>query len=126
MLVIWNHGSGWTNLMPEDVVIKGISWDDSSYNHITHQQLGKTIQKISSKNYINIVGFDACLMQMVEVAYEIGSQSTDYILASEENEPGDGWDYDNMFKILKTANVSPEELVIRGVDSFIDFYESRK
>ena len=33
--------------------------------------------------------FDACLMAMVEVAYEM-QDAADYMVASEENEPGDG------------------------------------
>ena len=36
--------------------------------------------------------FDACLMGMIEVA-DVLSDYSDYMIASEEMEAGDGWDY---------------------------------
>jgi|WetSurMetagenome_2_1015567.scaffolds.fasta_scaffold81032_2 hypothetical protein len=87
---VWNHGSGWNFTQTN----KGISYDDNSGNHITTKQLGTALSQmkaINGKN-IDVYGSDACLMQMMEVAYEV-KDSVDIYAGSEETEPGDGWDY---------------------------------
>ena len=42
---------------------------------------------------LDILAFDACLMNMVENAYQY-RQLADYMVGSEATEPGDGWPYD--------------------------------
>ena len=41
---------------------------------------------------LDILGFDACVMGMIEVAFEFKDQAS-FLIASEENEPGAGWPY---------------------------------
>ncbi len=91
-LVIWNHGAGWKKRTNE--VVKGISYDDQSGNNITTPQLGTAMQSIAGVlgQKLDILAMDACLMQMVEVAYEV-RENVVYMVASEETEPGDGWPY---------------------------------
>jgi hypothetical protein len=91
-LVIWNHGAGWKKRSGE--VAKGISYDDQSGNHISTAQLGPAMQSITGVlgKKVDILAMDACLMQMVEVAYEVRENAL-YMVASEETEPGDGWPY---------------------------------
>ncbi len=43
---------------------------------------------------LDIIGFDACFMGMIEVGYEL-RDCAQYMVASEELEPGDGWFYDD-------------------------------
>ncbi len=91
-LVIWNHGSGWQKNKGE--FLKGISYDDSSNNHITTAQLGQAMSQIKAtlgKN-LDVLCFDACLMQMLEVAYAV-RKSVDYINGAEETEPAEGYPY---------------------------------
>ncbi|OQA79003.1 MAG: Clostripain precursor [bacterium ADurb.Bin243] len=92
LLVIWNHGAGWKKRNNE--IFKGISYDDQSHNHITTAQLGTAMQSIAGVlgKQLDILAMDACLMQMVEVLYEVRENVT-YMVASEETEPGDGWPY---------------------------------
>lgn len=100
MFIVWNHGSGWKNAT--SAITKGISYDDLTGNHITTEQLGiacTEIKKILGHN-IDILAMDACLMQMAEVAW-VMKDNCDYIMASEETEPGDGYPYDNMLATLK-------------------------
>lgn len=92
-LVIWNHGSGWKKIDGEEI-IKGISYDDSSNNHITTPQMGlacKQIKSILGKN-LDILSNDACLMAMLEISAEV-KDYVDYFVASEETEPGNGYGY---------------------------------
>lgn len=95
--IIWNHGSGWKDAHGE--IIKGISYDDSSNNHITTGQLTIALAEIEKElgKKLDILGFDACLMQMIEVAYAV-KDHCDYLVASEETEPGEGWCYDDLGK----------------------------
>ncbi|HNY10248.1 MAG TPA: clostripain-related cysteine peptidase, partial [Candidatus Wallbacteria bacterium] len=90
---IWNHGAGWKNR--DKKVFKGISYDDHSNNHMTTPQLGEAMKQIKAVigHNVDVLGMDACLMQMMEVGYEV-KDSVDFIAASEETEPGNGWPYD--------------------------------
>ena len=65
---IWDHGSGW-HFKPGETM-KDISWDETTGNHITTEQLATALSE-SSKiigHKIDIYGSDACLMAMVEIA----------------------------------------------------------
>lgn len=99
-LIIWNHGSGWKN--NQNQIIKGISYDDSTGNHITTEQLGLAMAEIKAHlgRNLDILSNDACLMQMMEVAYAV-KDSCDFFVASEETEPGDGYPYDGILASLK-------------------------
>jgi hypothetical protein len=59
---------------------------------------------------IDIVGFDACLMSMIEVAYQI-KDAAELSVGSEESEPNEGWPYDRILKALTSKpSMSPAEL----------------
>ena len=91
-LVIWNHGSGWQKNKGE--FLKGISYDDTSENHITTPQLKYAMEQISQHlgRKLDVLCFDACLMQMLEVSYAV-KDSVAYINAAEETEPANGYPY---------------------------------
>jgi hypothetical protein len=121
MVVIWNHGSGWKDKEKSyHSTTKGISYDDQSGNYITTEQLGKITDSLPR---LDIMGFDACLMQMIEIGYEMKSK-VNYIVGSEETEPGDGWDYTAMVKSLATSP-TPLELGTAIVDGYSSFYEGQ-
>ncbi|MBI5622418.1 MAG: hypothetical protein HY924_01430 [Elusimicrobia bacterium] len=90
MLIVWNHGSGWDRLTKGDFWTTGISYDDETGNHISTQQLELALQAIGG---LDVLGMDACLMQMAEVGYQVRKYAN-VIVASEETEPGDGYTYD--------------------------------
>ena len=121
-LVIWNHGSGWKDATNN--VIKGISYDDSTGNHITTEQLNvatREIKAVLGKD-LDVLAFDACLMQMIEVAYAV-KDNCSYLLASEETEPGDGYPYDDFLGALKKG-VTPLEMVQAGVKAYDASYNN--
>ncbi len=106
--VIWNHGSGWKDANGE--IIKGISYDDSSNNHITTAQLTTATKEIEQNlgKKLDVLCFDACLMQMIEVAYAV-KDHVSYLVASEQTEPGEGYCYDDIGNAF-TKGMSPKEL----------------
>jgi len=117
-LVVWNHGSGWNKTgEPEG---KGISYDDETHNHITTQQLAQALQATGK---LGILSMDACLMQMMEVAYE-ARKGAEYIVASEETEPGDGYTYDTFLgPLVAKPGMGAAELSKLMVDAYTDHYQ---
>lgn len=80
MICFWNHGGG----------ISGVCWNDQYDDHLSVPDLVNEF-KMSGETF-DIIGFDACLMADFD-AFSALSPYTDYFVASEEVEPGCGWDY---------------------------------
>jgi len=122
LLVIWNHGGGFRS--PANTT-KDIAWDyTDGKDKITMQDLEYALSAISTQmgKNIDIVGMDACLMAMAEVAYQIKDYA-DILVASEENEPGDGWPYDAILdQLVSNPFMSPGELASDIVDKYIFSY----
>jgi subtilisin family serine protease/glutamine cyclotransferase len=130
-LVLWNHGSGWRERESGGESVKSICIDDESGDELTMTELRSALNAVnlSTGKTLDIVGFDACLMQMVEVAYQVmGSASrplVDITVGSEETEPGDGWDYAATLTAL-TANpaMTPAGLATQIVNDYVSSYSS--
>jgi hypothetical protein len=61
-----------------------VCWDATSGNdYIDTPELGEALDNINGDARNDLLAFDACLMSMLEVAYEI-SPYADYMVASEE------------------------------------------
>jgi hypothetical protein len=94
ILILWNHGGGWRE---ESDAIKGIIFDDTNNDFLTMAELVQGLD--NTEEPLDVIGFDACLMQMAEIYYEFGTSITTtslplYGIGSEESEWGDGWPYD--------------------------------
>ncbi|MDO8805101.1 MAG: clostripain-related cysteine peptidase [Elusimicrobiota bacterium] len=121
MLIVWNHGSGWEK-GARTKAGRGISFDSETGNHLTTPQLGQALSEIGK---VDVFATDACLMQMAEVGFEIKDYA-DYIVGSEETEPGDGYDYAAFLAPLAARpEVPPADLARQAVDSFVDQYKAR-
>jgi hypothetical protein len=100
-LVIWNHGNGWYPPDSSGRQIKAIAWDDTSGNDaLSMLELTSGLQQIkATAGTIDLLGFDACLMNMVEVVYELRNDAT-YMVGAETSEVGYGWPYDDVLERL--------------------------
>lgn len=118
--VVWNHGSGWKDAKGE--IIKGISYDDQSGNHITTNQLTVAFKEIEAAigKKLDLFCFDACLMQMVEVAYAM-KDGVEYLVASEETEPGQGYPYLEIISGFKKG-MTPETFAKHIVTEYAASY----
>lgn len=86
MLIIWDHGNGWTK---DDDLVKSICYDNYFGDRMSVAE-GELKEAISSIDYpINILVFDACLMQMTEVITEI-YEYCGIVAGSEFTVPVDG------------------------------------
>jgi hypothetical protein len=65
----------------------------------------------------NIIGFDACLMQTLETAATFRPYA-DYFVASEETEPGHGWDYRCLQVLRDNPDATPVQLGKAIIDGF--------
>lgn len=90
---------------------KGICFDETTGNYLTEKKLKIALSTIHSSILNNkkfdLIGFDACLMAMIEIADLIAPYS-DYMIASQEVELGTGWDYKKVLEPFKTESLTPE------------------
>jgi len=116
-LILWNHGSGWMDSYPQEneTPVKGICIDN--YDELTIDELDRAMSTITSSYDIDLLGFDACLMQMIEVDYAL-KEYVPVIVGSEEVEPGGGWSYDMILREAASAS-TPEDLARAIVDTYI-------
>lgn len=124
VLVLWNHGNGWRRSPFGEDPTRAFSYDDQYGTSIktwdTHIALGG--------HSLDIIAWDASLMQMLEVAYET-APFAQYIVGSEESPPAEGYPYDIIFdKFRDNPNASTESLTKAFVDGMLAHppYQNRK
>ncbi len=107
------------------VLERAIAYDDTSRDFLDNAELQEVLADVvkRTKRRIDVLGFDACLMNMVEVAYQL-RDSVDFIVGSEETEPGNGWAYQAVLDTLNAEpDAAPKDVVPKFVDDYISSYE---
>ena len=110
-LILWDHGGG---------SVSGYGYDEKNKRSgsMTLSGIQKALEKGGVK--FDFVGFDACLMATAETALMLGNYA-DYLVASEETEPGVGWYYTDWLNALNSnTSISTVELGKKIVDSFVE------
>ncbi len=120
LFVMWNHGSGVNDpLDPPGRKTKGINFNYNNGNYVRNPQLAKIMAEAGP---VDILAFDACLMQMAEIAFEVKDYAR-YIVASEEVVPVAGFPYDAFLKSLNDNPAMDAAQLSRAiVASFKDYY----
>lgn len=110
-LIFWDHGGG---------SITGYGYDEKNKNAGSMTLAGiNTALKDASATF-DFIGYDACLMATVENAMMLGDYA-DYMIASEETEPGVGWYYTNWLTKLSADTSMPTiEIGKNIIDDFVD------
>ncbi len=75
--------------------------------------------KAAPQGEIDILGFDSCLMSMVEVASEL-SGTVRYLVASEGTTPSTGWSYRKILEKMQPTD--PETVALNILDNFLPYY----
>ena len=120
MFIIWNHGSGF--LDPRSAQ-KGISFDDETGNYIRTPQIGLILKEAGK---VDVMAFDACLMQMPEIAFEV-KDNAEVVVGSEETVPGLGYPYSMFLTVMaEQPGLNAEEAGAVMVDAFKMFYDAIK
>lgn len=119
--VFWNHGDGWRSEMePLPPPLKAVCWDDTSEGDaLVMQEVQYALSEIRDRSTsLDVIGFDACLMGMVEIAHEIRNCG-DVMVGAEETVPGDGWPYR---MILSDLTAFPAMTAIDFGDTIVKRY----
>ena len=120
-LVLWDHGAGWKNRNRLFTTTRGALEDATSGSFMSLPDIAEAVEKSGVKP--DLINFDACLMAMYEVVYEF-SGLTDYMVFSEEVEPGEGDPYDTILNALKSdPNMTAETLCKTITGKFKTFYQ---
>ena len=111
MLIFWDHGSG---------SINGYGYDEKfkSSGSMDLAEINQALKK--SKVTFDFVGFDACLMATLETALML-TDYADYMIASEETEPGVGWYYTDWLTALgENTSMATIDIGKNIVDDFVE------
>ncbi len=114
-LIFWDHGGG---------SVTGYGYDEKHKNDgsMDLAEIDKALTEGGLK--YDFVGFDACLMATVETGLMLDEHS-DYMIASEETEPGIGWYYTNwLTKLNQNTSMSTLEIGKNIVDDFVSQCDS--
>jgi len=111
-LIFWDHGGG---------SVSGYGYDENnrSAGSMTLKGINDALSAAGVK--FDFIGFDACLMATLENALML-EKYADYMIASEETEPGVGWYYTDWLTVLsKNTSIDTPTLGKQIVDDFIAY-----
>ena len=114
-LVFGDHGGGWTGIVADE------SAHEDTLDTVELPKVFKEITATTGK--LELIGFDACLMGNFEAARSISAYGKTMV-ASEELEPGSGWDYKTIFSKF-SANPGMDGVALGRiiVDAYRNFYQ---
>ncbi len=90
-LLLWDHGGG---------SVIGFGADELyGYDGLYLSEMSEAFSSVDDGQPFELIGFDACLMASAEMA-AVAAPYAKYMVASEEVEPGSGWDYGYLLEAL--------------------------
>lgn len=110
-LVLWDHGAGWPGVGPDETDGEDVLELAEIDQALTDGLADAGIEKL------DLMGFDACLMGTYEVA-SIISQHADYMIGSQEVEPGHGWNYEELSILTENPDTSVTDLGSAILDGY--------
>ena len=153
LLIIWNHGQGWrielaasnraitadfesainSHSLPafldshgELPIVGGyrsVSYDGDTGNMLYNHDVETILRKMQRP--LDILGFDTCLMAMMENAYAFKDVAK-LMIGSEEIEPDPGWDYRRAFKpLFDNPQIDKFTLAKALVKAYADTYDDK-
>jgi hypothetical protein len=110
------------------VQLKGIMFSPSTKTYLTNHALIKSLDLINStvlnNKKLDLLGADACMMAMLEIAYQI-KPYVSYFVGSQNCELMDGWNYKAIFSHLSTHSCTPPEVATLIVQSYEKYYQPK-
>lgn len=109
-LILWDHGGG---------SVSGYGYDQKFANSGSMNLSGIKKALADGGVTFDFIGFDACLMATLENGLMLANYA-DYMIASEETEPGVGWYYTNWLTALgSNTSIDTVTLGSKIVDDFV-------
>lgn len=108
-LVLWDHGGG---------VVGGYGYDENfGGDGMSLTEMSRALGDASV--HLDMLGFDGCLMANFETCL-MAAPYADYLIASEEPEPGCGWYYtDWIGKLSENCGIPPKRYGRQIIDDYI-------
>lgn len=116
--VFWDHGGG---------PMVGYGYDEQ-YNgkSMPMQELTEGLKNsVMADDPFEFIGFDCCLMGSLEIACMLAPYA-DYMIASPDFEPGQGWDYSFLSQVSKNPSMNGEALGTEIVSAYLAYYEDSR
>ncbi len=113
MFVLWDHGGAWI----------GNASDESTGNDLDLLEVTSALNQIKANTGIQkleVMGFDMCLMAQLEV-FQTVQPFANYAIASEETEPGAGWNYLFLNELVNDPTMNGAQAGTFVVKYFMDF-----
>ena len=110
MLIFWDHGGG---------SLSGYGYDEKNpkASSMTLSKINSALKKADCT--FDFIGFDACLMATLETAL-VCNNYADYLIGSEETEPGTGWYYTNwLTELSSNTSIPTVDLAQTIIDDFV-------
>lgn len=115
-LILWDHGGG---------SVSGYGYDEKFASSGSMDLAGLDAALKSGGVKFDWIGFDACLMATAETALTM-AEHADYLVASEETEPGVGWYYTDWLTAFgENPSMPTIEVGQKIVDSFVETCEKK-
>ncbi len=114
ILLFWDHGGGSVFGFAND---QNFKFDSISLSELRNALSSVYGDEVSEKPF-EIIGFDTCLMASVDTAASIEPYAN-YMVASQEVEPGNGWYYTKWLNVLAA---DPDQDAIELGKSMCDSY----
>lgn len=115
-VILWNHGGAMTGVCFDEK-----KSDDSLLNSEVASALKNVFTSTGRTDKLEWIGYDACLMGVQDIA-EFNSQYFNYMVAAEESEAGEGWDYDTWVDDLYAGKSTPT--MLKAIcDGFVSAYD---
>ncbi len=112
-LILWNHGAG---------PLVGYGLDENYCDLLEMSELQNALISagFGHDKKLEFLGFDACLMCSIETAWCVKDYAN-YLIASQETEPGFGWDY-SFLKYLNNYD-SGKDIGAAIIETYFSTYE---
>ena len=111
-LIMWNHGGA----------MSGCCQDEKKNDILSPFELDAALSSAFSNKGVSDnltwIGYDCCLMGVADIA-AYNSSYFNYMVGSQETEPGGGWDYDGwMDDLFDDPSIDPEDLLSEICDTY--------
>ena len=112
-LILWDHGNGPVMGYGSDILYES--------DALTLPEIEEALEAspFGEDNKLEFIGFDACLMASAELACVV-DEYANYLVASQEVEPGFGWNYSFL---KKCGKIDTKSLVTLIVDEYLAYCE---
>lgn len=116
IVILWNHGAGSEG---------GVCFDETANDDsLTPVEIDAVLDRVEQNIpdfHIDIFGCDACMMATYEMAAMLSHHDIDFFVASEELEPGTGWNYTPWLDAIREdPSISTEDICANIIESYME------